>query len=134
MPFLRSAGLFTQQNSLTSPWVVVSHKSSLLPSPGITQLPNFSGTIPDGDHSPSKGTLLSVCLPLHLFLPSNFKQPDLYWWSSVASLLCSGRGGSCQITIADPLAVVQSTCDSCALVPGAQDLPIGLQNLLTVCF
>ena len=45
-PFLASIGLFTQPHSdrLETIWVMVSHGPTLVPSPGITQLPNLSGT------------------------------------------------------------------------------------------
>ena len=48
------------QLSLTSPefiWVMANHGPSLLPAPGVTQLPKFSGTVPACNRYPSQGPL-----------------------------------------------------------------------------
>ena len=84
LPFLTSTQSSTQLNSMTSPnsiWVRVCHNPTLLPCTYFTCLPNFSGTVPASDHSPSWVTL-PVCLPLCLNPPSNFKHPDLFWYGN----------------------------------------------------
>ena len=91
---------------------MVSHGPTLLPPPGFTQLPNFSGIVPASDQSPSQGTLPAVCLPPHLYTPSGFQESR----SLLAQdwLPCSRRGGSCEVTITDP-ALLQSPA---ATIPG----------------
>ena len=97
-PFLTSARLSTQTKALTSPetiWITSSCGPSLLlpllPSPGVTRLPNFFGTVPARDHSTSWWMLPAVCLLLHLYPRSDFKCPGLSWIRSVNSPLWERR-------------------------------------------
>ena len=64
----------------------------LLPSPGVTWLPIFSGTVLAGNHSPRWDIPQAVCLWLYLYSPSNLKCPGLSWHGSVNFLwiYCSG--------------------------------------------
>ena len=86
---LRSAWLSTHSNSLTSSvsiWVMASQGPSLLPAPGVTWLPNFSGIFLDSDCLPSHRMLLVLSLTAFL-TPSDFKYPSLSWQASETSLM-----------------------------------------------
>ena len=91
---LTSTGFSTQSNSLTSPesiWVMASHGPSLLPAPGVTRLPNFSGTVPPSNHSPSLGMPPAACHLLPSYPPRDFIHPGLCCHGSDMSRLCEGR-------------------------------------------
>ena len=68
---LSSAWLSTHSNSLTSPetiCVMTSHGPSLFPAPGVTQLPNFSGTVPASSILPA----VTYCLFISPARPGDF--------------------------------------------------------------
>ena len=140
LPVLSSARLFIQPNSITSPktvWLMVSHSPTLLPSPGVSLLPNFSGAVPASDQAGEYPVLSVSHSILSLPVTSSIQVYPRRDW-----LLCSGRGGSCKVRIAD-LAILQSSycsrdkdCSHLAVVPGAGpgNLPIYLQNFLIFHF
>ena len=64
-------------------WVRVCHGPTLFPCPDVTQLHNFSGTFPAGDHSPI-GVKLPLCVSHCIFIsPSNLEHPGLSWCRTV---------------------------------------------------
>ena len=94
LPLQTSAWLSTQSNFLSSPefsWVMASCSPSLLPASGVTQLPSFSGTVPGGDHCPSRYMSLALCHLLSFYPPSDFRHPGLSWCESETSPLWEGR-------------------------------------------
>ena len=90
LPFLTCAWLFTQPNFLTrleTIQVRVQHAPTLLPSPGVTQLPSFSGNDLASIHSPS-GCILPLCVSHFISIPfSNFHHPGPFWcWATLPAL------------------------------------------------
>ena len=133
LPFLTSTQLFTQPNFLTRVETIrvrVQHSPTLLSSPGITWLPNFSGDDLVSIHSPSSPT--SVHFPLCLY--------SAQWLQALRSIMmplcspCLAREGAVD------LALLQGSCSTgpgavAALVPVlvSGNLPSHL-NLFTVWF
>ena len=96
LPFLTSAWLFTQYNLLTSLetiWVRVRHGTTLIPSPGDTQLPSFSGNDLASVHSPS-GCLQPLCVSHFISIPPrDLEHPDPSWcWAALPTLVGQGAG------------------------------------------
>ena len=107
--FLTSTQLFKQPGSLTSPetvWVRVSCGPTLLPSPDVTWLPNFSGT-------PNQWPYSLLCVSHWVFFPQ-YLQASRYLlvqdW-----LPFSRRGGAEKIQL---LTRLSSKAPAAATVPG----------------
>ena len=86
LPLPTSARPLTQPNFPTRPETIqvrVPQGPTLLPSPGVTWLSNFSGNDPAGVHSLSRWTL-SQCVCHFVFIPpSNFRYPGSSWCCSI---------------------------------------------------
>ena len=134
LPLLVSAWLSTQSNSPTSPESICAMARcgpSLLPAPGVTQFPNFLGTVLASDPRPCWGMLLAVCRLLPFHPPRIFASRSLLAW--VWDFLAhGGEGAACWLS----LTWLSSHAAAAAIVSSARpgDLPIGLQNLLTAQF
>ena len=69
---------------------MVSHGPTFLPSPGVTQLPNFPGTVLAGDYIPSQGTL-PLCVFHCFFIPQATSSIQVSPGAGLASLLWERR-------------------------------------------
>ena len=116
--FLTSTWLFTQPNSLTNPetiWVKVLHDPTLLLCLGVTWLPNFSGDVLAGNHSPSGGTP-SLCISHCVFItPSYFKHPGLSWCGAAFPAVVGEGAADLQLWIQ-----LSSKSPAAAADPGAR--------------
>ena len=62
-------------------------------------LPNFSGTVPAGNHSPIRGTL-PLCISYCIFIsPSDFKYPGLSWCGTTFPALRGEGAAKLQLLI-----------------------------------
>ena len=135
-PFLTRAHLSTQANSLTSPQsicVMASCGPSLIPSPGVTWLPNFSSSVQPVTTVPP-GVCHQLCVNYCVFIPPatpSIQSRSLLAW--VCKLATLGREGA---TKSQSLTRLSFKAAAAAVVSGAgpRDPPISLQNFLTVRF
>ena len=94
--FLISTQLFTQPSSLTNSEIIhdrVDHNPTLIPSPGIIQLPNFSGNVLAGIYSPNE-YIPPLCVSHFVSIPfSHFQHPGPSWCQAALHALVGERAG-----------------------------------------
>ena len=147
LPFLTSAWLFTQLNSLTSAESIpgrVHHGPTLLPSLGVTQLSNFSGNVLASNLSPS-GEILPLSISHYVFIPPNdFKQFGISWCGAAFPALV-GEGAvelqsliqpssKAPVAAADPGARCQARTSSTLVPVQVPGTLLPQRNLITICF